>query len=164
MPKKQSFATAVCLLVSILLPRMASAQAAAPESAAPPVNPPTDAGSPALSPSPSPAPAVPAAPAEPSAEPSTEERVRAIEEQNRRLRDDLDRVVAAQAETNARVEEAKRSRGPRVFGYLDFGLFYASGNGSGIRSDDNSTTSTSPSTAIAASRVSGCSTATLCRR
>lgn len=66
---------------------------------------------------------------------STEERLRALEEQNERLQEQL-RILREDQERTAKRHEALSSKvSGRFTGYLDFGAFNVTGNGSGIRSD-----------------------------
>jgi hypothetical protein len=61
-------------------------------------------------------------------------RLKELEEENRRIREDLEQLREDGAFTQNKVDEATRLSG-RVSGYLDFGFFYVQGNGSGIRQD-----------------------------
>lgn len=89
-----------------------------------------------------PAPASPldaAAPAaeKPPAPPSLAEidrRLRDLEAQNARLREELDQIKEGQGFVEQQVERLLPLSG-RLSGYLDFGFFYVQGNGSGIQSD-----------------------------
>jgi hypothetical protein len=70
----------------------------------------------------------------PSAAPSIEERLKALEQQNRKLQEELDRLKADHEFTKTRVDQVMPIVG-KVTGYVDFGFFYVQGNGSGIRND-----------------------------
>jgi hypothetical protein len=63
-----------------------------------------------------------------------EKRMIELEEQNRRLREDLDRIKEDAAFTQKRVDQVMPITG-RLTGYVDFGFFAVQGDGSGIRPD-----------------------------
>ncbi len=65
---------------------------------------------------------------------SIEDRLRELERQNRKLRDDLTRLQQDHEFTKTRVDQAMPVIG-KVTGYVDFGFFYVQGDGSGIRPD-----------------------------
>ena len=106
----------LCLAVTALLAAGGSARAD------PPQTPPSE-----------PAPAAAPAAAEPQA-PSPSEldrRLRALDAENQRLREDLEALRQKQEES---AQRTARSEG-RITGYLDVGFFRVQGNGSGVRPD-----------------------------
>src|SRR4051812_7372045 len=72
--------------------------------------------------------------ARPGASPSVDDRLRELERENRKLREDLDRLKQDHEFTKTRVDQVMPVVG-KVTGYVDFGFFYVQGNGSGIRPD-----------------------------
>ena len=77
-----------------------------------------------------------AAPVDPPApiDPAMAARLRALEDANQQLRDDLDVAIERQDAVDADLARLRPLIG-RVSGYLDVGLFRVGGDGSGIRSD-----------------------------
>ncbi len=79
----------------------------------------------------------PAASAQPASAPTAapaddlDQRLRALEEDNRRLRQEMDSLKESQEQTR---QQAARATG-RVSGYVDVGFFAVQGNGSGLRAD-----------------------------
>jgi hypothetical protein len=69
-----------------------------------------------------------------AAEASLEERVRRLEEENARLREELDAAREDARFVEERVDRALRLSG-RLSGYIDVGLFDVGGDGSGLRTD-----------------------------
>jgi len=67
-------------------------------------------------------------------DPAVAARLQRLEEDNQRLRDELDAVLDQQAIVTSDLERLRPLIG-RVSGYLDAGFFRVSGDGSGIRSD-----------------------------
>ena len=61
-------------------------------------------------------------------------RLRELEAQNARLREELDQLKEGQGLVEQQVERLLPLSG-RLSGYLDFGFFYVQGNGAGIKSD-----------------------------
>ncbi len=87
------------------------------------------------------APLVSAAEDAPAPQGSVEERLRALEagmeslrKENESLKEAHEELKSEHAQTEQKVKDLLPLRG-RFFGYLDFGLFYAMGNGAGIRAD-----------------------------
>jgi transposase-like protein len=77
------------------------------------------------------------APRSPGTPPSVSDldrRLRELEAQNARLREELDQLKDSQGFIEQQVERLLPLSG-RLSGYLDFGFFYVGGNGSGIQSD-----------------------------
>ena len=67
--------------------------------------------------------------------PSVEERLRALEEDNARLQENLKLLREDHDQTAARLEKLTSQVSGRISGYFDFGFFYVTGDGSGIRPD-----------------------------
>src|SRR5262249_12919607 len=62
---------------------------------------------------------------------SVDDRLRELERQNRKLREELDRLKQDNEFTKTRVDQVMPVVG-KVTGYVDFGFFYVQGDGSGI--------------------------------
>ncbi len=75
----------------------------------------------------------PAAP--PPAPADVEQRLRALEEQNRRLSDELARLREDHDSVEERLIQLMSKVSGRISGYLDFGFFHVGGDGTGIRPD-----------------------------
>lgn len=74
------------------------------------------------------------APADPGAPNSIEQRLKALEESNTRLREELDKLRDEHTSLGDQVQSLLPLSG-RFSGYLDFGFFAVQGDGSGIRPD-----------------------------
>lgn len=98
--------------------------AAQPAPAAPPAAPPDAVPAPAPAPPP---------PADDRLD-RMEQRLKALERQNRALRTEVETLREDQDEVSQRVDRIMPLTG-RLGGYMDFGFFYAQGDGSGVRPD-----------------------------
>lgn len=78
-------------------------------------------------------PALPS-PAPAAGGPPTRTEIEELKEQNRELREELELLKEDLQHTDERVEKLS-PLAAKVTGYLDFGFYYVSGNGSGIRND-----------------------------
>ncbi len=105
---------------------------AAPAASAPVAAPATPATPAAPPPSSAATDASPAAPAAPASD--VERRLRDLEESNRKLREQVDRMEEDHRYTEERLQQLMPVKS-LITGYVDFGFFYVQGNGSGIRPD-----------------------------
>ncbi len=95
--------------------------------------PPPEAAKPAQPEAPQPAAAQPDQPPPPSLT-ELDRRLRELETQNARLREELEQLKDNQGFVEQQIQRLLPLTG-RLSGYLDFGFFYVQGNGSGVRAD-----------------------------
>lgn len=135
----RSLASALAL-ATLAVTRTAAADPPPSSSPAPAAaTPAVPAPAPAPAPAPTTAPPAAPAPATETAAPTTadvERRLRALEEENRKLHDQVEQMKDDNKYTQEQVKQLLPLT-TRISGFLDVGFFYVQGNGSGIRPDTN---------------------------